>query len=402
MAHSRLGRCALVLTCVLALGSSCKPMADETADLTVATSWGGRSAEALNRELIRIAHELGPVRIAVRSFSATALKDYLLRSQPSRGQGHVDLVLVPNDLLGPLAERGVICELPSSHVEFLQQRLVRRALLAVSDGDRVLAYPLSAEVLALVYDPRRFPSPPRTLDEVLQAKLPAGELPLALDLLSPYYLAPLMTSFQGPLIAADGRFAWQDDAVAQVVSRLAGLWRLRGAWQTCRADDPESLQLQLFSEGKLASFITGPWLLGALEKSEHPFAVMPIPPFANATHHANGLVGYQCLAVLRESKWVDLAMDIGLRLLGDEVNERLNRSTRRLPVLLSSYKSKQAMTSRGTVGFLRALEAGQYIPPTADWSAGMQRAADHLERLRVLTKPPTGQQLVDLLRGGRP
>jgi maltose-binding protein MalE len=349
-----------------------------------------------------VAREIGPVTIDLRLLSATGLADYLLRSQPSREEGSLDLVVVPNDWLGQLFERDLICELPVARVDALQQRLVRQALLAVSDRDQVLAYPVSAEVLALVYDPDRFPSPPRTLDELLAAPLPAGVLPFALNVLSPSHLTPLVSSFQGSLLDRDGNFVWRDDALLTVLGRLGPLWRLPGAWETCRSDDPESLQLQLVSQGKLASFVAGPWLLEALEDAGHPFAVMPVPPFADSPFPARALVGYQCVAVLRESRWVDVALEAGARLLDDEVNERLNRSTRRLPVLLSSYQTKRAMTAPGTVGFLRALEGGQAFPPSANWSDGFQRASDRLQRLRALAASPSREELARRLIGARP
>jgi maltose-binding protein MalE len=390
------------MLCLAALAATaCRDSSERPAELVVGTTWIGHGAETLNQELIRVAHELGPVTIDLRIFSPTGLADYLLRSQPAREEGSLDLVVVPNDWLGQLFERDLICELPASRVDALQQRLVRQALLAVSDRDQVLAYPVSAEVLALVYDPSRFPSPPRTMDEVLAAPLPPGVLPFALNVLSPSHLTPLVSSFQGSLLDRDGNFVWRDDALVTVLGRLGDLWRLPGAWNTCRGDDSESLQLQLFAGGKLASFIAGPWLLEALEATGKPFAVVPIPPFADSQQPARALVGYQCVAVLRESRWVDLALEAGAHLLDTEANERVNHSTRRLPVLLSWYQTQRAMTASGTVGFLRALEDGQAFPPSANWSEGFQRVGDRLQRLRSQSLPPKGDELARKLLGGR-
>jgi maltose-binding protein MalE len=231
------------------------------------------------------------------------------------------------------------------------------------------------------------------MDDLLATPVPPGVLPFALDVLSPSHLTPLVSSFQGSLLDRDGDFVWRDDALLTVLGRFAGLWQLPGAWNACHGDDTESLQLQLFSEGKLASFVAGPWLLEALETTGRPFADSPNP--------ARALVGYQCVAVLRESRWADLALDVGTRLLDDESNERLNHSTRRLPVLLSSYQSKRAMTAPGTVGFLRALEGGQSFPPSANWSEGFQRVGDRLQRLRAQSRPPTREELERKLIGGR-
>ena len=383
------------------LAVTCGDGAEKGAELVVGTSWMGRGAETLSQELLRVANSLGPVAIDLRFFTQTGLNDYLLRSQPAVNPGLLDLVVIPNDWLVQLFERDLIAELPLAQVEALQQRLVRQALLAVSDNERVLAYPVSAEVLALIYDPGRFPSPPHTIDEILNASLPAGVQPFAINLLSPVHLTPLVSSFQGELLDRDGNFVWRDASLLTVLTRLDPLWRLPGAWEVCRADDPESLQLQLFNEGKLASFVGGPWLLEALEATGRPFAVMPIPPFADSPQPAQALVGYQCIAVLRETGWIDLALEVGARLTEAGVNESLNRGTRLLPVLLSSYQTRQAMTTAGAVGFLRALESGRAFPPSVNWSEGLQGVESRLQRLRALARPPARDELSRLVLGSR-
>jgi maltose-binding protein MalE len=209
-----------------------------------------------------------------------------------------------------------------------------------------------------------------------------------------------VSAYQGSLVDLDGNFLWRQENVLKVLGRFEPLWRRPAAWKVCREDAGQSLQLQLFAEGKLASFIAGPGMLAALEQTGRPFAVIPIPPPADAPHAARALVGYQCLVVLRDSRWVDLALEVGTRLLRDEVNERLNRQTRRLPVLVSLYQSKQAMASAGAFGFLRALEEGQLFPPAANWSEGFQKAENRLERLRRLAQPPRVGELARLLAGG--
>jgi maltose-binding protein MalE len=395
----RLGKAACVAGILAAL--ACSDTADRPAEIIVGTSWIGQGATVLNQELLRVAESLGPVAVDLRYFSLNGLNDYLLRSQPAAAPGTLDIVVVPNDWLVQLYERDLIAELPLARVDALQERLVRQALLAVSDNDRVLAYPVSAEVLALVYDPGRFPSPPQTMEEILGASLPPGVQPFALNVLSPAHLTPLVSSFSGALLDREGNFVWRDADLLTVLHRLAPLWRTGGAWEVCRSDDAESLQLQLFNEGKLASFVGGPWLLEALEATGRPFAVMPIPPFADSPQPAQALVGYQCIAVLRETAWVDIALEVGARLTEEVTNEAVNRGTRRLPVLLSSYQSRRAMTSTGTVGFLRALESGQAFPPVASWSEGLQRVENRLQRLRTLTRSPSREELASAVLGGR-
>jgi maltose-binding protein MalE len=384
----------------LALLGGCRARTEHVAQITVGTYWGGTAAEVLHRELLEVAHDLGTVTIDVRTFTLSGLSDYLFESQPrSAGGDMIDLMIVPNDWLGRLAQRRLIAEVPTARVERLQQSLVRQAMLTVSDGDRVLGYPIAAEVIGLVYDPARFPSPPRDLNEIIDADLPPDTLPLALDLSKPSALAPLVSAYQGLLVGQDGDFVWRASALQEVMTRLRPVWATPMGWQVCRGSDLESLQLQLFLEGRLASFFAGPWLLETLEQSGHAFAVAPIPPFADAAHPARALIGYQCVAISRSSHWVDLALDIAERLCSRDVNERISHETRLLPVLLASYQSEDAMASPGMVGFLRAIEEGQLFPSQARWSDSFQRAADRLQRFVSSPDPPSPAETMRLLSG---
>lgn len=390
-----------VAAAALALSmSGCRDADQQHAHLTVGTYWGAVATQALHRELIRIAQDLGSVDIDVRLFSYTGLDDYLSKNQPHGAQETIDLAVVPNEWLGQLAQREVIGEVPTARVEMLRRTLVGQSVLAVSDANQVLGFPVSAEVVALVYDPAAFPGPPRTLEDLLFARLPAGVVPMALDVANPAHIAPFVTALQGSLVDRDGNFLWRGTQVLEAVRRVSPAWQSPDRWLVCQGVDVESLQVELFAEGRLASFIAGPWLLPALEDGKRPFRVIPIPRPSGAPYPARALVGYQCVVVTRESRWSDLALEVAARLLGEDVNQRLNRSTRLLPVLLSAYESERGVTSPGTFGFLRALEEGQFLPPTAHWSEGFARIRERLVGLTGRPDPPTLKELTQLVTGG--
>ncbi|MGZ6141677.1 MAG: hypothetical protein ACXWLA_13415, partial [Myxococcaceae bacterium] len=237
--------------------------------------------------------------------------------------------------------------------------------------------------------------------EILSAPSPGGALLFAFDASRPSHLAPFVSSLQGTLVDAQGHLVWRGDAVSEALVRLRPAWERSGGWRSCRGADLESLQIQLYAEGKLSSFLAGPSLVHALEEIGRPFAVVPIPPLAGAPHPARALVSYDCVVALRESRWTDLALDIGNRLLMEGPNERLSRATGRLPVLMGAYKSSQRMKTSAGVGFLRALEAGQFIPSTMHWGEGFTRAEAQLLLLSGRPQPPTAHDIRSLLVGGR-
>jgi maltose-binding protein MalE len=400
-APRRRSLCGWAILLALVGAAACREGSEGGARLTVGTYWGSAASEALHRELILVTRDIGDVAVEVRPFTSAALSDFLLKGQARGGQEALDLAVVPHEWLARLQQRELVEELPTEIVQELRQKLVAQALLAATEGEHVLAFPIGANVLALVYDPSVFATPPDTIEEVLSAPAPAGALPFAFDASRPSHLAGFVSSLQGTLVDAQGYLVWRGDAVAEILARLRPTWERSGGWRSCRGADLESLQLQLYAEGKLSSFLAGPWMVHALEEIGRPFAVVPIPRLAGAPYPARALVGYDCVIALRGSRWTDMALEIGKRLLMEGPNERLSRATGRLPVLMGSYESSQGMKTSAGVGFLRALEAGQFIPSTMHWGEGFSRAEAQLLLLSGRPQPPTAQEISSLLGGGR-
>jgi len=384
------------LTCAVAVivltASACGSREQGQAHLTVGTSQRGAGIQALRRELLAAASELGPVTVDIRPFSNEGLRDALLRSQPRAGQGALDLAIVPDSWIAELVQRDLPVELPTGMLEPLQQQLVGQALLAVTIEGRAFAFPLSAEVPALVYDPTSFPSPPHTIDELLDAAMPPGVLSFACNLQRPEYVAPFIASLHGAMSDPEGLPRWTDEALGDTIQRLSGAWRAPGSWRAFHGDDIESLQLQMFAERRLASFVSGPWLLPALEITGRSFHIIPIPGFSGAPNLARAPVSYQCAVANRQSQWPDLALALGARLLRSDVNVRINRASGRLPVLLATYNAQRDDSSSQSFGFLRALAEGQ---PTGRSSSTdvLKRFGQLLATLANRTEPPMPKEL---------
>jgi hypothetical protein len=388
-----------VLAAVLLAGAlGCGSPTPNRAHLTVATSWGPLAAASLHQELLLIANELGAVDLDLKVYSPSVLREVLLRQLAAAEESWVDLAVVPNDWLTPLAQRGLLAELPASRVATLQERLVGQALLAVTEGDRVLAYPLSAEVVAFIYNPHFFPVPPRNLEEVVSAtSLPPGVVPFAFDLTDPSHVAPLATSLEGGRVDEAGLPRIDTPLLLALFGRLAPLWSCPDCWRLFHGEDLESLHVQLFAEGRLASFLGGPWLLEALEPAGQPFVVVPVPPFLAGSEAGGAFVGYQCVVVREHTPWLDLALEVGARLATSEVNDRLNGVIRRLPVRAEAYRSRRSLETSGILGFLRALETGRYLPPGEPGLARLEQLRQTLLRLEPRETPPSLPELQRLL-----
>ncbi len=384
---------AIFAIAAVAIATSCRDDGEGPARLRLGTFWGGPAAETLREEVLRACAGLDIAGLEVELVGMGTLHERLLSDISSDSTNGVDMAVVPNDWLGVLIERQLIGELPAAHAEKLRASVITQALLAVSgEEEQLFAYPLSAEALALVYNPRLLPGEPRTIDDIFAAHLPAGVVPFSVDLVNLYYLVPLLSSYQGSITTPDGSFAWSATSVGAMLRSLAPLRSVPEAQAVATAADAASLHVQLFASGRLASFVAGPWLVPTLRQIAPSFAVAPLPPFRDSPHAARALVGYQSLVVMRRSPWADLAHTVALRLLAPEVQLRLSAGTSRLPVERSAFASGVALSSPLLVGFLRAVESGQPMPSSSRWEHSFRAASERMRsalRARSLESPST-------------
>lgn len=369
---SSLGAISFIV--LLALLSSCGEERERAVRLRVGTFWGGAAAQALREQMRLACRDLQTVNVDVQLFNLRSLHERLLSESNSDFGSALDLALIPNDWFGVLTERMLVGELPAQAVNLLREHVVTEALLTVTQGDRFFGYPISAEALALAYNPKLLPNEPRTLDDIFSAPLAPGVIPFSIDLGNLYHLAPLLASYQGSMARPDGSFAWDSAAVVKLFRSFAPLWNNPDARAIATATDPSSLHIQLFAEERLASFVVGPWLIPALATVSRSYAVAPIPRFRDSPHPARALVGYQSLVVIRQSPWADLAHKVALRLLADEAQLHLAARTARLPVVRGAITRDLTVANPTHLGFLRAVENGHTMPSTSVWEHGFRAA----------------------------
>jgi len=168
-----------------------------------------------------------------------------------------------------------------------------RELLAVSDNERVLAYPVARRGPGADLRSRSLPSPPPHDDEILNASLPAASSRSRSTCSAPSTCAAGVVVPGGVLLDRDGNFVWRDASLLPC-SRDSIAVAPPGRHGSVPRRRPESLAAPASSmRGSSPASSGGRGLLEALEATGRPFAVMPIPPFADSPQPAQALVGYQ-------------------------------------------------------------------------------------------------------------
>ncbi|MBI5514500.1 MAG: extracellular solute-binding protein [Deltaproteobacteria bacterium] len=134
--------------------------------------------------------------------------------------------------------------------------------------------PLSVKCVALYYNPVLLPTPPHSLEELeaLRGRLPRGVFPLVYEVGSAYLHAPLAHAYGSGLLDEQGRYAFVGPGAERSVEHALRLVREGVVPEEAGG----SLVAQLFSEGRAAAAISGPWLAAELGDRVR-YRVAPLP-----------------------------------------------------------------------------------------------------------------------------
>ncbi|GAA2616717.1 extracellular solute-binding protein [Actinomadura fulvescens] len=216
-------------------------------------------------------------------------QDYTREAQAS---GAADALIAPNDWIGDLARRGIIepTTLSADH----RSAFPDWTLKALTMHGRLYGLPMTVDTVALIRNTDLAPAEPATLDELISAgeALRAGGRATHVCSLrvgeggDPFQLWPLFASAGGRLFGRDQDGEWDRGEVALAdEGSVAAFERLRelgeaGAGILRRATGRED-SFKLFTSCRTAFLITTTDGLLAARQAGVPFAVSPVPPFAD-------------------------------------------------------------------------------------------------------------------------
>lgn len=217
---------------------------------------------------------------------AVPYEAYLAKLEASipRGNGP-DVFVGPHNRLGEYLLHRIVAPVgdafPDGDVSLYEPVTVAAI---THDGARY-AVPLASKCVALYYDPRVFPEPPRTLEELASKRgaLGPGVWPLAYESQSAYYHAAFLHAYGGmlfdegsgggaPTSGQGGGFAMTGEAAERSLEKARELVTKRVVPDEASGE----LVTTLFTTGKVAAVISGPWLAGDL-KGDVPYEVVPLP-----------------------------------------------------------------------------------------------------------------------------
>ncbi|MBZ9712802.1 sugar ABC transporter substrate-binding protein [Deinococcus multiflagellatus] len=229
--------------------------------------------------------------------------------------------------------------------------------------------PLTAEAVALVYNPRVIPRAPATwaeLERVAAAEVQAGRLGLALDLTSAYTQAGVFQAYGaspfGPKGTSDLGLA--APGAVQAGTFLRELGKISGMVSGLN----DRAALVAFGDGRLAMWVTGPWNLGRLQQTGRDVRSAPLPPLPGAAGPWQPFVGRQGVMVAARRPHQKEALALARALTTETSQVTLYRAGGR-PPSSPAARAQVAQEVPALGGFDQAIRAGVPVPSVPEMAA---------------------------------
>jgi arabinogalactan oligomer / maltooligosaccharide transport system substrate-binding protein len=297
-------------------------------------------------------------------------RDKFIQGAP-KGEGPDLIATIPHDQLGQFAAAGVVEPMDKYIDTAFKADVAASALDAFNYKGRTFGIPMFGEAVAIIYNKKLLPGGiPKTWSEFISTaqKLTNAEKQ-EFGFLAPIGIQYHMNGFYRAFGAyvfgknKDGSFNTADIGLAnggavkaaQLINDLRFKYKLipEGA-------EDSNLQLDLFTKGKLAMWLDGPWRIADVKKAGISFGIGLPPTPDGATGKFQPFIGIRGIVMNAYSKQKDVSSAFAKYLVTSQQQVGLNTIGGRLPI------SKSAVRQLGkdpvVAGFSGAIAAGVAMP----------------------------------------
>lgn len=224
----------------------------------------------------------GKFKVTTLAVPYDAFADKITATVP-RGKGP-DLFIFAQDRLGGWIEAGNTIEPIDFFLDdALKKRFIPTTMQAMTYRGTVYGLPLNYKNIALIYNKKLVPTPPKTTGELvaMAKKLTdkkAGRFGLAYSYGDFYYHAALMNGFGGGVFDAKYNPTLNSKENVQSVDYLLKWIDKDGILP---AEPSTALITSLFNDGKAGMVFSGPWFLGEIAKGID-YGITPLPTLDEA------------------------------------------------------------------------------------------------------------------------
>ncbi|WP_337062867.1 sugar ABC transporter substrate-binding protein [Kineococcus sp. G2] len=343
--------------------------APERADADLVVWADDKRAAALEDVAQRFGEENG-ITVAVQTVSQDLQTNFVTANTAGNGP---DVVIGAHDWIGNMVQNGAVDPLALPEAERAQFTDI--ALQGVTYEGKVYGLPYAVETLALFRNTDLVPEQPATFDDVVATGLASGaENPLCLQQGQEgdaYHMQPLYTSAGGYLFGTTdtGEYVPGDLGVgapgsitaAQKVAELAQ----QGVLKTSITGDNS---ISLFTEGRCAYLVSGPWATADVKTSGTPYALSPVPGFAGMAP-AQPFTGVQAFYVASKGENKAFAESFVLDAAARPETMRALYEAEPRPSAMREVLAEQSAADPDTAVFAEAAAGGRILPALPQMAA---------------------------------
>lgn len=266
---------------VLLLVAGCAPRVDPEA-VVLWTAFEGPELSTLQRVIEQYKSSRG-AKVELLKVPFSGLKQKMLVAGPA-GQGP-DLLISPHDWIGQLCIADLLAPIPDDLVGSDFYDIAKRCATYNRD---IYALPLNLDCLVMARNTSLCPQKPTNLDQLVELAKKSqdsnpGVLGFAYDLSDFYFTGAFLEGFGADFLSPFRQEKLDLDKLnfATPAGIAGATWVFdigKGhKYDLVPLDMKNSIALELFTRGKLALMICGPWNLGDIRTSGVPYQLSPLP-----------------------------------------------------------------------------------------------------------------------------
>lgn len=264
---------------------------------------------ALDKAVASFEEEFG-IEVEFKEVDLSKMRDQLRLDGPS-GNGP-DLYTIPHDNIGPSVTEGLIA--PIEVDEEILNIFTSSSLDAMTYNGKLYGLPKTTETPVFIYNKAYMDVPPDTLDELYEFAIDftSGDKYGFLSLWDNYYFAHgILGAYGGYVFGEEDGIPNREDIGLSNKGAVEGLkyiqrWYDEGLFPSGIVGESGGATITgLFSEGKVAAVMDGPWAFQGYRDAGIDIGIAPLPPLPNGEHIKtfSGVKGWHVTSFSENKYW---------------------------------------------------------------------------------------------------
>lgn len=287
-----------------------------------------------------------------------------------------DVLVIPNDQIGGAVIQGLVTPLKVNH-EYLN-KYTKPAVTALNYQHKQYGIPKAVESIVMIYNKKLVKTPPTNFNDIFKMSKKfrkEGKYGLLAKFDEVYYSYGIMSAMGGYIFGhnKDGSFNFNDiglnnDGSLKAAAYIKKFYSTglfpRGILGSTGLNAIDSM----FTEGKAAMVINGPWAFKPYKNAGIDYGVAPLPVLPNGKH-MRSLLGVKGYVVSSYSKQKALALKF-IKFINQPKYEKIRfATTGEIPALKSLVKDPEFSKNTEAIAVAQQAKYAMAMPNNPEFNA---------------------------------